>query len=209
MNLLLNSAIALSAGAALQAVRAGEHPRRFYLLKPLTTALILASAALAPPRPARGWVVGGLVLSLIGDICLMFPGNRAFLGGLGSFLAAHLAFIAAFSVGLPPGLPPLWTVGLGCYALAMLTLLWPRTGRLRIPVAIYGLVLFAMALAAARAHHLLGTPASLWGVAGALTFIASDSALAANRFLRPHRRAQLVILGTYWMALACLVKSLH
>lgn len=209
MNLLLVSGIALSAGAALHAARVGEHPWRFYLLKPLTTALILTSAALAPSHPARAWVASGLVLSLIGDICLMFPGDRAFLGGLGSFMAAHLAFIAAFSVGLPLGLPPLWTGALGLYALAMLGLLWPRAGRLRIPVAIYGLVLFGMALAAARAHHLLGTPASLWGVVGALTFIASDSALAANRFLRPHRRAQLVILGTYWMALACIVRSLH
>ncbi|HJW33463.1 MAG TPA: lysoplasmalogenase [Holophagaceae bacterium] len=204
----LIAGILLAAAASLHAVRAGAQPRRFYLLKPLTTALILGAAALAPATPQRIWMLSGLLLSLMGDICLMAPGEGAFLGGLGSFLLAHLAFIVAFSLGLPMGWPPAWTVLLGVYAAAMVALLWPRTGALRIPVLVYSLVLFGMVLAAARAQaH--GLPGSVWALAGALTFVASDSLLAANRFLRPHPRAQVAILGTYWAALACLVRCLH
>ncbi len=208
MNGALLVAIALSAAASLHAVWAGEQPRRFYLLKPLTTALILAAAALAPATAPRSWVLGGLLFSLVGDICLMFLGDGAFMGGLGSFLVAHLAFIAAFSLGLPAGWPPRWTALLGVYAAAMVASLWPRTGALRIPVLVYSLVLFGMVLTAARAQaH--GVPGSAWALAGALTFVASDSLLAANRFLRPHRRAQVAILGTYWAALACIVRCLY
>lgn len=209
MNGPLALGIGVSLGLSLHAVRTGGKPRRFYLLKPLTTALILAAATLAPASAGRAWVVGGLVLSLLGDICLMFEGNTAFMGGLGSFLLAHLAFIAAFSGGLPWGLPPAWTLLLGAYALGMVRVLWPRTGPLRVPVLIYSAVLFAMALAAARAHQAFASPASAWGLAGALMFIVSDSLLAADRFLRHHRRAQVAILLTYWAALLGLVRSIQ
>jgi uncharacterized membrane protein YhhN len=208
MNAWVVSGVLLAAGAAIQAVGAGAQPRRFYFLKPLTTSLILLGAWLEAPTPMRAWIVGGLGLSLIGDICLMFPGDRAFMGGLGSFLLAHLAFIAAFSLGVPLAAPPLWTALLGLYALGLLIRLWPRTGRLRIPVLAYSLVLFAMALAAARAHQVHQTTEAAWGLAGALAFVASDSLLAGNRFLRPHRHAQVAILLTYWGALLCLVGAL-
>ncbi|HJV91652.1 MAG TPA: lysoplasmalogenase [Holophagaceae bacterium] len=205
---LLGAACVLSAILALHAVRTGARPRRFYGLKPLTTLLILGLAALAPASPGRAWMLLGLGLSLAGDICLLFHGDRAFLGGLGSFLGAHLAFIAAFRSGVPAGPLPWWTLLLGPYAAILGLKLWPRTGALRVPVAVYALVLVAMVLAAARAQAVLGTQASAWGLAGALTFVISDSLLAVDRFLRPHPRAQLAILATYWAALAGLVTSL-
>ncbi|HJV22047.1 MAG TPA: lysoplasmalogenase [Holophagaceae bacterium] len=208
MKPLLGVACVLSAVLALHAVRNGGRPRRFFAFKPLTTLLILGLAALAPASTARAWMLAGLGLSLVGDVCLLFHGNRAFLGGLGSFLIAHLAFIAAFCGGVAAGPPPRWTLLLVPYALVLGGVLWRRTGALRGPVLIYALVLLGMALAAARAQAVLGTPAAAWGLAGALTFVVSDSLLAVDRFVHPHPRAQVGILATYWAALAGLVASL-
>ena len=55
------------------------------------------------PRPGdlAGYILIGLFFSLIGDVLLMLP-NEQFLGGLGAFLVAHLAYcIALFPTGLP------------------------------------------------------------------------------------------------------------
>src|SRR5689334_5870984 len=99
---------ALTAAAAISgllAIAADWEERRhpaFYALKPVTTILILGIVLAATPASAeyRQWIAVALVLSLAGDICLMFPGNAWFIGGLGSFLVAHFAFAAAFLLGV-------------------------------------------------------------------------------------------------------------
>ena len=70
-----------------------------FVFKPLTTVLVIAYAW---PRGAEStrqqrFVRIGLVLSLVGDVCLLWP-KEGFLPGLVSFLLAHLAYIAAFCV---------------------------------------------------------------------------------------------------------------
>ena len=77
--------------------RAGRHPA-FYLLKPLTTLLILGAAATAPgaDEAYRNWICAALLLSTAGDIALTREGDRAFMAGLGSFLVAHGLFVWAF-----------------------------------------------------------------------------------------------------------------
>ena len=85
--------IAVSAGA-----RVAE-----YVLKPLTmVVLILAAVELDPSSDAaRGALVVGLVLSLVGDVLLMVPADL-FVPGLAAFLAAHVAYVVA-----------LWMLGVG------------------------------------------------------------------------------------------------
>ncbi len=204
---LLPSLAALSALAAIQAHWAELKPWRFYVLKPLTTLLILAIAGTAPPSPYRNRLLGGLALSLVGDVCLMFEGEGPFLGGLGSFLVAHLAFIWAFIGAAPAGSPPLWTLGLLAYALPFFGWLLPKTGSLKGPVLVYGLVLLGMALAAARGHHAVSSPRTVRALAGALLFVVSDSALALRQFGGPYRGAQPLVLSTYWAAIGCLAAS--
>lgn len=205
---LLLLAAGLSALGALQAVWGGDRPRRFLLLKPLTTVLILAWALGAPPSPRRDLLGLGLALGLGGDLFLLGRGDRPFLLGLGSFLLAHVAFVVAFLQGLPPGPPPVWALTiLAPMALALLVWLLPAAGRLRGAVVAYALVLVAMALAAAQAWSVRPGPATARALAGAALFLVSDGLLAADRFRGPLRKGQVLVLATYWGAIALLAAS--
>ena len=69
-----------------------------FVFKPLTTVLIIV---LAWPRgadkpAARRALRIGLLLSLLGDIALLWP-QQGFLPGLVAFLLAHIAYIVAFT----------------------------------------------------------------------------------------------------------------
>jgi alkenylglycerophosphocholine hydrolase len=206
---------ALSACAAVSAVLAiaadwnGRRHRAFYALKPLTTLLIIGIALAARPEfPAyQHWIVAALVLSLAGDVCLMFPGTRWFLGGLGSFLVAHGAFAAAFLQGVAaPGLPG-WLAAIVFYAGGLLFVLLPRAGRLKLPVLLYCLALAAMVFTAAAREAALDDAASLRALLGALLFMASDSILGWRRFVGTFRGAQPLILSTYWAAIGLIAWS--
>jgi alkenylglycerophosphocholine hydrolase len=209
MNILYAAAVVCAALAIVADWEERRH-RAFYLLKPLTTALILAATWAAPPAsgPAyRLWVAGALVFSLAGDVCLMFEGNLWFAAGLGSFLLAHLLFILAFLNGVPLGLPPAWTALVVVYGLGLCAWLLPRAGSLKVPVALYCLVLLGMALTAALRCSAVGGPAPRLALYGALLFVASDSALAIRKFGGAYRGAQALILSTYWLAIGLIVES--
>lgn len=199
--------------SAILAIAAEWEERRhaaFYLLKPLTTALILAAVALLPPSAGaayRHWVLAALVLSLVGDVCLMFKGELWFAAGLGSFLVAHLFFILAFAGGVALGWPPPWTALLVLYGLGLGAWLLPRAGALRIPVALYCLVLLGMALSAALRLERLGGDAAWLAVSGSVLFMLSDSLLAVRQFGGPYRGAQALILSSYWLAIGLIAAS--
>ena len=169
-----------------------------HVAKPLTTALLVALAVTLPARdPAyRVVVVIGLVASLAGDVFLMLPGDR-FVAGLASFLVAHLAYLAAFTRAAPLFAAP---TALALYAVvgaALVVVLWPRLGVLRVPVLAYAAALVAMAAqAAAHARVVDGSPARLAAV-GAALFVASDAILAVDRFRAPVPHAQDWIMTTY------------
>jgi alkenylglycerophosphocholine/alkenylglycerophosphoethanolamine hydrolase len=204
---------AAAAVSALLAIAAEWEERRhpaFYLLKPLTTILILAAAlSLAPASGAgyRQWVVIALALSMLGDICLMFEGDGWFAGGLGSFLLAHVGFVVAFLKGVSLAWPPAWTLLPLVYGLGLCAWLLPRAGTLRIPIAVYCVVLLGMTLAAALRLQTLGGRPAVLAVAGALLFVVSDSALALRKFAGPYRGAQALILSTYWASIGLIAAS--
>ena len=186
-----------------------QRPKIFYLLKPLTTILILAVAFVRPADSVayQHWILLALVLSLAGDVSLMFKSNRWFLAGLSSFLLAHLAFVAAFLSGLAHIEPPLWSYAVLLWGMAMLRVLWPRAGALKIPVLVYGAALAAMTLTAAARHAALDTPASLYALCGAWLFMLSDSLLGYRQFVRRYAGAQPLILTTYWAAIGLIAWS--
>ena len=199
--------------SALLAIAADWEERRhpaFYLLKPLTTALILGAALSLAPASGAGYrllVAAALVLSLLGDVCLMFEGDGWFAAGLGSFLLAHVGFILAFLKGVALAWPPAWTLLPLVYGLGLCAWLLPRAGSLRIPVALYCLVLLGMTLTAALRLQTLGSQPALLAVAGALLFVVSDSSLALRRFAGSYRRAQALILSTYWLSIGLIAAS--
>ncbi len=193
--------IALSAMLHIRAEYRG--PRwQVYLFKPLTTSLIILFALALPPSspaPYKALIVLGLLFSLGGDVFLMLPSDR-FIFGLLSFLVAHLFYIAAFTRGVGFGLT-WWALLLYVvYGAAMLALLWPQLGAMRLPVLIYMAVILIMGWQALERRHALGTPASLAAAVGAALFVISDSALALDRFRRPFPAARAVVLTTYFAA---------
>jgi uncharacterized membrane protein YhhN len=115
----------------------------------------------------------------------------AFLGGLASFLAAHLAYIALFSLA-GSGLDQLWqpwraalTIVMAAFAATMLAMLWRRVGPdLRLPVAAYAVAILGMGVSALTLDN-------VWVIVGAVLFMASDGLLAGEKFLvaaiSPHR----------------------
>lgn len=190
----------------------------FALLKTLTTLLVIVHAARrGHPRTSFTLALrAGLLLSLVGDVALLWP-QAGFVPGLLAFLLAHLAYLVAFSRAVPLGAKPLAFVAYAALAAAMLALLWPGVpADLRAPVVAYVLGLAAMA----------AQTASVWGVArqrgvaatelalarraalGGLLFLCSDALLAFNRFHTPLPAAGLLVLGSYWAAQWLIASSL-
>ena len=184
-------------------------PAQFWpyaLLKPLTTALVIAYAAGRgrPGEARRRALLWGLCLSLGGDVALLWPA-QGFLPGLVAFLAAHLAYLVAFTRGVRLGASPVAYAGYALLAGSVLAVLWPGVpAGLRVPVAAYVLCLAAMAAQTASAWLVArGTPPAAWlwrAALGGLLFLASDALLAFNRFHTPLPLAGLLILTTYWAA---------
>ena len=204
--LLAILAVATSATFACVATYRGDR-RGVYLFKPLTTVLIIV-ATLWIFAPALGRyrdvILLGLTLSLAGDVFLMLPGNK-FLWGLASFLAAHLAYIWAFTLGVGFEVAQLvWLAPFAFFGLMVVVYLWRGLpdAALKGAVVAYVLVVVAMAWrAAVRVQSpILPYASVVTAVAGACLFLASDTVLAIDRFRHPVRLAQPVVFATYWAA---------
>jgi uncharacterized membrane protein YhhN len=197
--------IALSAALELHG-ELGRQRRLIYLFKPLTTALITL-VALLPPRhsPASYAVLVGLGLlaSLAGDILLMLPDDR-FVPGLASFAAAQLLYSAAFALRARWGLHPEALVVVAALIALNAVSVVRRAASLRLPVLAYLVVILTMAYGAYACWRTLGGWRPLAAFVGACLFVASDQALALDRFVRPLRAAPLVIMVAYYAA-QCLI----
>ena len=150
-------------------------------VKTLAVAL-LAVLALVENGPLL--LVAGLALSALGDACLSRDGDRAFLGGLASFLAAYLLYIGLFfmaGAGTDIILAEIWraviAAAMAVVAVVMIGLLWRRVKpAMRLPILVYVVGIVAMGWAAL-------TTDSVFIVGGALMLMASDGLLATERFL--------------------------
>lgn len=208
----LGALYALSALAAIAAASDWLPGAWLWVLKPLTTALLIVHLARheGADRALRGWVLTGLVFSLAGDTALLW--REGFTVGLVCFLVAHLAYIVAFTrhVRLLARWEPF--VFYGLVAAGVLTHLWAGVpGPLRVAVMAYVMCLVAMAAQAATwAWVARPTPAlrpAAWAAVGGALFVASDSLLAIDRFTHPLPWRDVWVLGTYWAAQWCIAQS--
>ncbi|MDF1670008.1 MAG: lysoplasmalogenase [Roseovarius sp.] len=144
-----------------------------------------------------------------GDYLLSRDNERAFLAGVGSFAAGHIAYIALFLTTPMARIDVLMTSGnvmiiaaLVVYGAIMMRQLFRKAGALRYAVIGYVPVILAMGVAA------LCVPTSgmlRLVVPSALLFMISDSVLAGELFLlrddHPLRRATpYVVWSFYWLA---------
>lgn len=204
----------LAAGAAIAAGLGLLPAALLFIFKPLTTLLVIAWAwprGHDLPRRRR-FVLIGLVLSLAGDVFLLWP-KQGFLPGLVAFLLAHLAYIGAFSTGLRFAAKPAPFVAYAAVAGVILAFLWPGVpAGLRLPVVAYVLCLASMAAQAAgvgiAARGSADASRGLLAAIGGALFMASDALLATNKFAQPLPLAPMWILATYWAAQWCIASSL-
>jgi uncharacterized membrane protein YhhN len=189
--------------------------RRFfrieYLLKPLTLLLLIAATATADLPDIKAWVLAALVFGLIGDVALMLSTEGSvdarFLLGLGSFLAGHVCYLAALA-----------RYGLGGWQLVAGVLIVAGSAASTLPriligvrrragneltaiVGAYAAVLGAMAVLA------IGTGSVLTAIGGVL-FLASDTVIAWERFVKLIRNGPVLVIASYHLAQILIVLGL-
>ncbi|MGZ4810564.1 MAG: lysoplasmalogenase family protein, partial [Thermoanaerobaculia bacterium] len=124
-----------------------------------------------------------------------------------SFLAAHIAYLTAFSLGVGFGSRPVLLLPYAIAAIAVMWILWPRLGRLRVPVVVYVAALVAMAWQATTRAVVIDTEPAIAAAVGAALFVVSDATLAINRFRVSFRASQAVVMSTYVAAQALIALS--
>lgn len=182
------------------------------LLMPLLAAWLIAESPGIRGALRNGWLIG-LGFSTLGDIFLMFGGGTSFLLGLAAFLLAHLSYIGSVIQGLRtrggflrnhPG----WTLPFLIYPVFILFALWngiPQT--MRVPVAVYALVISSMAMAVANLRGGIASESFRTMMAGALLFVLSDSLLAINKFGEAFAGAGVAVITTYIFGQYLLAKA--
>jgi len=142
------------------------------LIAVLLVALVTARGIVATRRGVLALVLlcAGIAFSLAGDVLL----GSSFLAGLGSFAAAHLAYIALTIGPARTRRLPWWTLAYAVWVGLLCIVLWPHLGDLAIPVVVYGVVLAGTAATAAGVNAITAV--------GGLLFLASDSLLAFRLF---------------------------
>lgn len=174
------------------------------MLAMLAAAVAMMTTGDESPSTAGAWLLVALAFGTVGDVMLLSKTQARFLAGLSAFLVGHLAYVACFvSLGLPaPGWAWLALVALAVSVVVtrdVVPTTWRQGGaKLAGPVAAYTLVIGAMLLTG----WLTGEPLV---AAGALVFVASDTLLARDRFVRPIPHGHLAVMVTYFTGQALIV----
>jgi uncharacterized membrane protein YhhN len=188
---LSNGTLIFSAGAALFYLFQQSRPPSWRRTLSKTAAIALL-ALLAYLEGGPLLLILGIALSAAGDAFLAQEREKPFLLGLGSFLAAHIAYVILFvqeGAGLAQLTAEPWRlalIGLGAIGAVILLkrLIVAVEAQIRAPVTAYAIAILAMLIAAAT------VPLPLV-VLGAALFVASDAILASDKFLlspaSPHR----------------------
>lgn len=124
------------------------------------------------------FVVAALAFSWIGDVLLISRTKTALIAGIGAFLAAHLAYTAAFVTmtlnawGFAAGF-----ITWSCVAVLLILWLWPNLDEhYRVAVAVYSIAIVLMvSFAAATLVPLIAVAACM--------FALSDISVARDRFI--------------------------
>ena len=173
-----------------------------YLLKPGTMIVLIAAAGVADLGDIKPWVIGALVLGLLGDVGLMLSDGSTdapFIAGLGSFLFGHLCYVIAF-------------VGTGLHGLATIAGLLVTGGiaGLALPAVLRGAARSAGGVFAGIVGGYAATLATMtilgFGTAitataiGAVSFLCSDTLIARDRFVARVPHGKVLIIVTYHLA---------
>jgi uncharacterized membrane protein YhhN len=146
--------------------------------KTLPVLLLALYAYLVGAHPL---LIVALALGALGDWSLAFEGDRAFVGGVGSFLSAHVAYVALLLTLSDPeiALADPWRVIAGALVALLTSVvlfrIWRPAGRLALPIGIYVLLFMVLVwLTLGLANPLV--------FVGATLFILSDIVLTIRKY---------------------------
>ena len=201
--------LTLAATDTYLAGREGNAARRArYVTKPLLMPALAVSTQLAT-EDTDGVAVRGVqaaqLFSWGGDLALMGKSERSFLAGVGSFLAAHLAYIASFASARDPQAgftdpgPKAAAATWAATAPVMAFAAGRKDPTLRLPIAAYAGILSTMFATSTTLRHSIPRSARRRILAGTSLFLLSDSLLGVQEFLRKERSPALesAVMGTY------------
>jgi uncharacterized membrane protein YhhN len=183
-----------------------ESTKGLLSVKPLLSLLFIIAALLQTHLNMTYFyiVFAGLVLCLIGDVCLIFFFNKkVFTAGLGAFLAGHILYTIAFFTCGTPG-TVMWVTAASCLALSIGVFSWlkPNLGTMLGPVIAYIVIITAMAIGASalKSNPMLDMTGKILVYAGALLFYVSDIFVARHRFVKREFINRVIGLPLYYTA---------
>jgi uncharacterized membrane protein YhhN len=208
---ILLTALAAAAAVATIVFATLDRKAPLWIVKPAATISILVLAVLRPgsesPAVYKTFMIAGLVFSLAGDV-LLIEQEKLFKAGLGAFLIAQILYIRAFLSVTPAKVDFLSVLPLLIFGMFMMAILFPHLGKLKIPVAVYVLVITVMAGLAADRFVVMGGALALRAFAGAVLFLISDAILAINKFAKKIPYGRALKLATYFAAQWLLAMSI-
>jgi uncharacterized membrane protein YhhN len=198
VNVIFTSIAVGAVISLLHAIRVGDRPLEVLSKSAASAAfVVLGFARWSAGDPVGAWLIAGLALCAVGDICLLW--EKSFDFGVISFLLGHLAYVTAFSKALHPSH---WLV-LVAAALAVAGTvaggwwLWPHLERRRSMITAYMMVISVMVWGAVSASIRSALP---WtAAAGALLFYCSDLAVARQRFVHRSFLNRAIGLPVYYL----------
>ncbi|WP_281234260.1 lysoplasmalogenase [Flavobacterium gelatinilyticum] len=185
-------------------------------LKPVLIPLLSLGVYFNKKFATRKLLLTALLFAWIGDVILIFSdiAEIYFILGLVSFLISHIIYCILFNRQIKEKIKQklsfliIGSILIACYLIAMLSVLLPVLGDLRIPVMVYACVISVMLLFAYNGLLIWSKPANQLVFFGALVFVISDSILAVNKFYSPIAKSSFFIMLTYLVAQYLIVSGI-
>lgn len=150
-----------------------------------------------------------LLFSLLGDILLLFTevSSLFFIGGLTSFLLAHVMYILVFSkdIYLQRKKAIRFALITFVYGCLLYYVLYEGLSDMKVPVLVYMIAILLMSNLAYLRSEKVGLRSYFLVFVGALLFMISDSILALNMFCKPIVYSNIWIMTTYALAQVLIV----
>jgi uncharacterized membrane protein YhhN len=182
-----------------------EKRKLVYIFKPVSTLLVILIPVLALQQDVTGLyyikaILAGLMVSLAGDIALMFRSQVWFRTGFFLFLTVHviysIAFLSLSGFKMPDLVPALLIAVAGVF---IYVYLFPGLEGMQAPVFLYVLIISFMVTRAASIFmdkNILFT-VGLLVTLGSVLFYVSDIILAVARFRNPFRYNRISLAFYY------------